>query len=205
MKPNDAIKLFGLNNLSIEAEVRRVEREQSVDFGHLRQFTETADKSYYPQFAEKLRSEAERMAVHYAVFYCLENSIRSLVCQRLEEDKGADWWEKSVPEFVQVSAKKNRDKEVQAGVTPRSTELIDFINFGELGEIIKVNWVIFGDTFRDIKAVEKVLASLNTLRGPIAHCKELAADEVLRVRTHSQNMTTAARAQADMKMSAHLS
>ena len=27
----------------------------------------------------------------------------------------------------------------------------------------------------------------------------------LRVRTHSQNITTAARAQADMKMSAHLS
>jgi hypothetical protein len=182
MKPNDAIKLFGLNNLSIEAEVRRVEREYSIDFGHSYYNVETADQSYYPQFAERLRSEAERMAVHYAVFYCLENSIRMLVSQRLEEENGNNWWEVSVPDFVRVSAKKNRDKEMQAGVTPRSTDLIDFITFGELGEIIKVNWVIFGDTFRDIKAVEKVLASLNTLRGPIAHCKELAPDEVLRLK-----------------------
>ena len=33
----------------------------------------------------------------------------------------------------------------------------------------------------------------------------IASYGLARVRTHSQNMTTAARAQADMKMSAHLS
>lgn len=34
--PLDAIKLFGLNGLSIEAEIRRVETEFDVDFGHRR-------------------------------------------------------------------------------------------------------------------------------------------------------------------------
>jgi hypothetical protein len=43
------------------------------------------------------------------------------------------------------------------------------INFGELGEIIKANWALFGDTFSDLKAVETTLARLNTLRAPIAH------------------------------------
>ena len=86
-----------------------------------------------------------------------------------------------MPESVRKNAQGNRKKESSTGVTPRSTELIDFTNFGELGEIIKTNWDIFGDMFRDVRAVEKVLATLNTLRGPIAHCKALAQDEEMRL------------------------
>jgi hypothetical protein len=101
--------------------------------------------------------------------------------QRLEEQHGEDWWTAAVPEAVRKNAEGNHKKELSSGVTPRSTELIDFTNFGELGEIIKSNWDIFGDMFRDVRAVEKVLATLNTLRAPIAHCKSLAEDEELRL------------------------
>ena len=34
MRPQDSIKLFGLNNLSIEAEIRQIEKRFEVDFGH---------------------------------------------------------------------------------------------------------------------------------------------------------------------------
>ena len=36
--------------------------------------------------------------------------------------------------------------------------------------------------FRDVRAVEKVLATLNTLHAPMAHCKALAEDEELRLK-----------------------
>jgi hypothetical protein len=121
------------------------------------------------------------MATHYAIFYCLENSIRELISERLEEAHGEMWWDERVPEVVRRNASANRQKELSAAVTPRSSELIDYSNFGELGEIIKSNWDLFGDTFRDIKGLEKVLSNLNTLRAPIAHCKPLAEDEVLRL------------------------
>jgi len=52
----------------------------------------------------------------------------------------------------------------------------NFTTFGELGEIIKANWDILGDTFNSKKGVEKVMANLNVLRGPIAHCSPLASD-----------------------------
>jgi len=55
---------------------------------------------------------------------------------------------------------KNRGKEVASGVTLRSELMIDCSNFGELGEILKANWTIFGDTLRDISAVQKILGSL---------------------------------------------
>ncbi|MGF1475915.1 MAG: Swt1 family HEPN domain-containing protein [Geminicoccaceae bacterium] len=181
MRSEEAIKLFGLNNLTIESDIRKIERDYDVDLGHHRPTEERIDQTYYPQFVERLRNEAARMSTNYAIFYCLENSIREIIAQRLDEEHGSDWWDKAVPEVVRKNAESNRKRELASGVTPRSTDLIDFTNFGELGEVIKSNWSIFGDMFRDVKAVEKVLATLNTLRAPIAHCKALAEDEELRL------------------------
>lgn len=72
--------------------------------------------------------------------------------------------------------------ERDTGVTPRSDEPIDFLTFGELGQIISANWDVFGAVFSSAKAVERVMANLNTLRGPIAHSSPLAEDEVVRLR-----------------------
>ncbi|MBG6207654.1 hypothetical protein IWQ49_002310 [Labrenzia sp. EL_126] len=181
MRPEEAIKLFGLNNLTIESDIRKIERDLDINLGHRRDAEERIDQTYYPQFAERLRNEASRMATNYVIFYCLENSIREVISKRLEEEHGQGWWDAAVPEKVRVNAKSNRKKEIESGFTPRSSDLIDFTTFGELGEIIKSNWDIFGDMLSDIKAVEKVLATLNTLRAPIAHCKALAEDEELRL------------------------
>ena len=161
--------------------MRRVEVQHDVDLGHRNRGTQQLDETYYPQFSERLRDEAASMATNFVIFYCLDNSIRELIVERLSDPNefGEEWWENAVPKSVQDNARINHKKEIASGVTPRSTDLIDYSNFGELGEIIKANWDIFGDTFRDVRAVEKVLGNLNTLRAPIAHCKALAADEVM--------------------------
>jgi hypothetical protein len=175
MNSEHALKLFGLNNLVVEADLRRVASEHKVDIGRRTERASDVEQAYYPQFAARLRAEAASMATHYAIFYCLENSMRELIVERLEEVHGPDWWNKSVPEAVRQNCDKSQKKEQQAGITPRSQDLIDYSNFGELGEIIKANWSIFGDTFRDMRALERILGNLNTLRAPIAHCKALAA------------------------------
>jgi hypothetical protein len=72
-------------------------------------------------------------------------------------------------------------RELDSGVTVRSDDAIDYTTFGELSQIINSNWSVFEDTFNSRRAVEKVMANLNLLRGPIAHCSPLAADEVLRL------------------------
>jgi len=121
------------------------------------------------------------MAIHYEIFYCLENDMRQLITDRLLEKNGPDWWKTCVPQAVQDTAKKNMEREAQQGVTPRSEAHIDYINFGELGQIISTNWPVFGDMLKNKLAVERILAQLNLLRGPIAHCKALAEDEVDRL------------------------
>lgn len=180
MKRVDAVRLFGMTNLSIEADIRRVEREQRIDLGHIQSEKQPGD-DFYAQFSQKLRDEADMMQRHYAVFYCLENSIRELISDRLLELYGQNWWDEHVPQAVRENCKKNRDKEVEAGFTPRSDQMIDYSTFGELGEIFKKNADTFGEMFRDLTAVSRILSNLNTLRGPIAHCKPLAGDEVTRL------------------------
>jgi hypothetical protein len=66
--------------------------------------------------------------------------------------------------------------------TERGQGQLDFSTFGELGQIITSNWDVFGALFKSEKAVTRIMANLNTLRGPIAHCTLLAEDEVVRLR-----------------------
>ncbi|MGN6189001.1 MAG: Swt1 family HEPN domain-containing protein [Conexibacter sp.] len=179
----DAIKLFGITNQLIEHDLDRIELEYALDLrrGHMAQVS--GDDADYPQIEREIRVEAASMAPHYEVFYSLETTIRRLVADALEDEEGDGWWGSTrIPDSVRQSAEKARRREIDSGTTPRSEEPIAFITFGELGELIKCNWDIFGAYFSSVRAVERVLANLNTLRGPIAHCSPLAPDEVVRLR-----------------------
>ncbi len=87
-----------------------------------------------------------------------------------------------VPEDVRREAEKLQKRDAETGFTRRSDDPLDFLTFGQLSEVIKANWHVFGAVFTNVRAVEKVMSNLNTLRGPIAHCSPLAEDERLRLR-----------------------
>lgn len=185
MNDHHVAKFFTLNNVAIEADLREVQEKFSVDLGpsHRSAHSTEKDNSYYPQFAAQLRAEAERMAANYTIFYSLENSIRTLIDEVLTEKTGENWWDRAgvVPEPVKKNAEENRKREQKTGFTPRSDSILNYTNFGELGEIIKSNWDFFDDILRDKIAVGRIFAALNTLRAPIAHCSPLAEDEELRL------------------------
>ena len=177
-----AIKNFAMTNMLLEADLDQVEKLFEIDLGRGRNLSTKIENTYYPQFQASLRAEAKKMAAHYEVFYCLEKTIRELIVDVFEASGDTNWWENCVPEQVKQNVKRSITKEKEAAVTPRSSDPIDYTTFGELSEIIKNNWGIFGGSvFTEVKAVEKVMANLNSLRNPIAHCSPLAEDEVLRL------------------------
>ncbi len=183
LSPQEQIKLFGISNQLLENDLDRVERQFAIDLDRGHETTIEKDQDYYPQLDRAVREEASSMSKHYEIFYSLEKSIRGLISETLEDAETGEWWESTcVPERIKAAAEARMQKEIDAGITPRSTEPIDFTNFGELGEIIKANRAVFGSMFPSQKAVERVLANLNTLRGPIAHCSPLAEDEIVRLR-----------------------
>lgn len=183
MTTPEQIKLFFVSNQLAENDLDRIEREFGIDLGRGHQRAVEQDPDYYPQLDRAVRQEAKGMASHYEVFYSLEKSIRSLVADTLDAAEPAGWWASGrVLPKVKQEAEARMQKEIDTGMTPRSSEPIDFTTFGELGELIKSNWDVFSAIFNSQKALERVMANLNTLRGPIAHCSPLAEDEIVRLR-----------------------
>ena len=175
------IKLFCLSNSLMEHELDRLEIENELDLGR-KPKEESTRKDYYLQFDSQFRKEAKSMAQHYEVFYCLEKSIRRLVMQLMLEAYGKDWWDTKVVEEIKKNVETNIKREEDSGFTIRSEEKIDYTTLGELTQIVDKNWEAFENLFtRGKRAFQRIMANLNQLRGPMAHCCPLAEDEVVRL------------------------
>jgi len=181
MSQIENVKRFAANNLLIEAAIEVVEAETGYEFRDRKTKTDIIDETYYPQFDEEFRNEAANMAANFRIFYCLENSIRQMIQESLEEYFGEGWWEEGVSENIRIEAEKLRERELDMGAIPRSDNLLDCTTFGQLSNIIEQKKEAFEGRFTSFRAVNKLLWQLGMLRGPIAHCKPLAEDEVLRL------------------------
>ena len=179
---DNILRAFGMSTYLIPVELDAIEKKFDISLGHIPKSGETQETNYYPQFEQAVRAEASQMAAHYEVFYCLEKAIRTLLVETLANAHGDNWWDQRVPERIRENVKSNIQREVDSGVTLRSENNIDFTTFGELGEIVRTNWVSFDAIFSSEKAFTKIMTSLNQLRGPIAHCCPLADDEIVRLR-----------------------
>ncbi|MDD9802891.1 MAG: Swt1 family HEPN domain-containing protein [Deltaproteobacteria bacterium] len=172
--------MFSIHAILIDSEIKTLEKQMGITI--LKEQVISADEDDYLQFELRFRQEAREMSRHYELIYCLERQIRVWIEETLIAEKGDRWWETSVPEAVQDGAKNNMKKEKEAGVSIRSEKEIDYINFGELGEIVKRNWESFAPIFSDPRAFQKIVNILNQLRSPIAHSCLLSEDEIVRLR-----------------------
>jgi len=170
-----------MSHQMLERDLDLIEKRFQIDLGRNNPSELDKDDEYYPQFKGDVRRQAAEMARHYEIFYCLEKAIREIIQEKLEAEHGSVWWDQGVPQPVRDNVKKNMLREAESGVTPRSSERIDYTTFGELSDIVRANWGTFSDTFNNEKAFGRIMASLNILRGPIAHCSPLAPDEVVRL------------------------
>ena len=178
----DYLRSFSMSGYLITEELKEIENRYNVQLNHVSTIKEEGAAIYYSQFEQSVRAEAASMSNHYELFYCLEQSIRKLLSETLDDAEGANWWESErIPGGIRNEVKKRQQKEIDSGVTRRSDKLIDYTTFGELSVIITSNWDIFETILSSKRAVEKIMSSLNLIRGPIAHCCPITEDEVDRL------------------------
>jgi hypothetical protein len=181
MNAVDQVELYILKCASLKLVV-----DQHSPSGNIAASDELASErlvtSFIGQFSAEVRANAERMSEYYKLFYMLENDIRKFIDDTLVEAYGAGWWGKHSPPSAKEECKANQKREQEAGVTARSDNELDYVTFGHLGDIIRANYVLFGGILSNEKALGRAMFSLNTLRGPIAHCGLLAEDEVDRLK-----------------------
>lgn len=180
---DNSVRSFGMSGFLICDELRQIEQRFGIELGHVSKAEVGSAVAYYPQFEQSVRLEAANMSENYEVFYCLEQAIRKLIVETLEDAEGIDWWSSTriapdIKSDVASLVRKERDN----GVTPRSDNMIDYTTFGQLSGIITSNWDLFEPTLKNKRGVDRVMANLNLLRGPIAHCCPMQEDEIDRLR-----------------------
>jgi hypothetical protein len=178
MGVDELIKLFGMQNLLLESELKKLE-ESGIQIEHAKtiQQAEIVDVDL---FESDIVQEARRMADFYAIYYSLENSIRRLISGRLSEKHGATWWKDKVPPGVQVEVEKKQQEERDTSMSIRSEDPLAYTNFGELIGIFDANWDDFDDTLRSPKAMRVILGQFNKIRNVVAHRSSLNEDEITR-------------------------
>lgn len=179
-KPN--VREWMFRALMFEAESEKF-KQAGIQVGADAQKVERSlmEESISP-FPIEIRNAALQMSRLYAQLNCFENSVRDLVKERLVEEFDVDWWEKGVVKKVKEFAKKRYDAEQKnSWLEGQKSELIQFIEFGHLSDIILNQWELFSDLIPSQHWLKQRLDELEKSRNYIAHNRLLLPSEFKRI------------------------
>lgn len=182
MSNNDQLRSWLFRSLMFEAESEKF-RQAGVRVGvDEEQAEESLLAEALAPFPLLTRNEAVRMARLYALMYCFENSVRDLIRVRMSE-KESDWWSGSgVPKRVRDTAESRMtDSEKNSWLEGESTDVLGFVDFGGLCDIITSNWADFDNLVPTQHWLRQRLDELERARNFIAHNRILSEPEFHRI------------------------
>lgn len=132
-------------------------------------------------FSVTRRNQALEMGRLYTVLHCFENEIRSLIRETLEEHEGADWAEKLPPKIKQFAEKRQKDAITDSWLEGEKSDLLGFVDFGHLSQIIIANWALFEAIVPSQHWLKQRMDELEKARNFIAHHRTLLPSEFQRI------------------------
>jgi HEPN superfamily Swt1-like protein len=133
-------------------------------------------------FSPTIQYDAQRMASVFMAYFCIENSIRELITERLITRVGTDWWDKAVPAKIKTAVRSLKEKELRNKyLAQRSSTPIGYTLFGHLEQIIIANWQQFSDLFPEQAWITSRFKDLETSRNIIMHTGTLPQIEIDRI------------------------
>lgn len=180
MKSIEELKQLVFNGILLDDSFERLEQDGiSIKRGHNVIPVERLDES---DFSPTIIHRANKMASVYIVFFCIENSVRELITDRLAERKGVDWWETCVPKKIKDSVQSLKEKEeINRYHAQRSSSTIGYTMLGNLSQIIINNWDDFSDLFPSQAWINARFTDLEMSRNIIMHTGILPDIEIERI------------------------
>lgn len=131
-------------------------------------------------FGVARRNEALEMARLYALLYCFENEVRTLIRETLEEKEGVDWWDK-LPAKVKTHAENRQATAMKdSWLEGQKRDLLGFVDFGMLASIITEKWEFFS-IIPSQHWLRQRMDELEKARNFIAHNRLLLPSEFQRI------------------------
>lgn len=125
---------------------------------------------------------AKQMSIVYTAVAAFENTVRQFIVKILMENKGANWWEESVSEKIRSKAESRKSEEDKIKWhTQRGDALINYVDFGDLGNIMANNLEFFEDHIISIDWARQIFTTLERSRNVIMHSGELGRRDIERI------------------------
>lgn len=182
MTEHDALRSWLFRSLMFEAESEAF-RQAGVRIGvDEREAEESLLAESLAPFPLAIRNEALRMGRLYAIIYCFENAVRDLIRTRMSE-ADPEWWTGArVPKKVRDNAEsRQQDAERNSWLEGVSKDILGFVDFGGLCDIITNNWADFEDLIPSQHWLKQRFDELERARNFIAHNRMLAPAEFARL------------------------
>jgi hypothetical protein len=132
-------------------------------------------------FGVQRRNEALAMARLYAVLYCFENEVRTLIRETLEEKQGHDWIGNLPGKVREFAEGRQQTAATDSWLEGEKTDLLGFVEFGHLVQVIIANWECFQDIIPSQHWLKQRMDELEKARNFIAHNRMLLPSEFQRL------------------------
>ncbi|MDX2080380.1 MAG: Swt1 family HEPN domain-containing protein [Terrimicrobiaceae bacterium] len=132
-------------------------------------------------FSLSRRNAALEMARLYAVLHCFENEIRMFIREALEEAEGANWQDHLPAKIKQHAESRRADALKDSWLEGEKSDLLGFVDFGHLGQIIVHRWDDFKDIVPSQHWLKQRMDELEKARNFIAHNRMLLPSEFQRL------------------------
>ncbi len=143
---------------------------------------EIVEKTSLALLDKEFVATAGRMATVYTAIAAFENTVRDLVRRTMLEDRRATWWEDYVSSNVRGRAQKRQeDEEKHRFHTQRGDDPIDFIDFGDLLNIIRANEEAFEPFIPSPEWARGIFDAVERSRNVIMHSGVLDPEDIERV------------------------
>jgi hypothetical protein len=131
-------------------------------------------------FGVARRNEALEMARLYALLFCFENEVRTLIRETLEEKDGPAWWDK-LPQRVRSQAESRQATALKdSWLEGQKRDPLGFVDFGMLASIITEKWEHFS-IIPSQHWLKQRMEELEKARNFIAHNRMLLPSEFQRI------------------------
>ncbi|MFL1875954.1 Swt1 family HEPN domain-containing protein [Hansschlegelia beijingensis] len=133
-------------------------------------------------FPLQLRNEALRMGRLYVLLHCFENSVKRLIKERLEQAHAEKWWVDGVQGKIRSLAESRKGASVKnSWLQGESADLLSFIDFGNLSQIMVERWELFSDLIPSQHWLKQRFDELEKALNFIAHSRSLSVSEFSRI------------------------
>lgn len=174
------LKEFVFNALLVQDSFNALEKE-GISVSASGDFT-SVSRVVERDFSPRVWHDALNMSSVYTALYCIENTIRNFIVERMSERHGIDWWEIKVPKkIIDVVTSLKRQEEKNKYHSNRSSNEIGYTMLGNLGQIIIANWDDFSDIIPNQAWLTSRMDDLEMSRNIIMHTGMLPTDEIDRI------------------------